>query len=318
MYCKLECIAFNLLWKPDEWKKSPSETPDSGVSLVVFLVLIVVLSVLTSLDLIQDLLVGVLEGLFEAVGEGLLAEGSLSLLGTSSLGSLLLEGSSTSSLAALGGLSLGSSKSLGSRVESLHGGLVGERVLLALGRDIGVGALHAELGLDLIGVDDSSEVGAGHHVSAELESALLDTALTVRAEDVVELLESVLGENDESAEVTTRGELEEVESADVANINTWEVSGSLLDKTVLVTVNDERALGEGEAGVAHLALTGSQLLGLENASEVTLDTEVAEGGEESGGLLLVEAVDNERELRNIVDLVASGHDERTAGSSGEG
>ena len=99
---------------------------------------------------------------------------------------------------------------------SLHESLVLKRVLLALGGNVGVDALHAELGLDLVGVDDSGEVSAGHHVSAELESTLLDTSLSVGTEDVVEGLEGVLGEDNKSTEVTTWGELEEIQAGDVA------------------------------------------------------------------------------------------------------
>jgi hypothetical protein len=197
--------------------------------------------------------------------------------------------------------------------------LVGERVLLALGASVGVDTLHAKLALDLIGVDDSGEVGAGHHGSAELEAALGGGSLAVGAEDAVELLEGVLGEDDESTEMTTRGELEEVESADVASVNAGQVAGSLLDERVLITVDDQGTAAEGEATGAHLALTVAELLGAADAGEVTGNTDVVEALEEGGGLLLVERVNNERELGHIVDLVtASEHKRSASGGSKSG
>lgn len=259
-----------------------------------------------------------LEGLLETIVETALSEGSGSLLLAAGLGSLGLEGGGASSLAGSKGLLLGGSEGLGGRVDSLHEGSVLERVLLALGGDISVLLLHAELGLDLIGVDDSGEVSARHHVSSELEAALGSGLLSVGAEDAVELGEGVLGEDDESSEVTTRGELEEIESGDVAGVDTGEVPGGALHGRVLVTVDDQGSLGADEAGVAHLTLAGSGSPGVADAGEVTTDTDHVEALEESGSLLVVEAVDDKRELGNRVDVVASGHNERTASGGSEG
>ncbi len=289
----------------------------SKASLVILLIIGDSLSVLTSLDFIKDLLVSILEGGLEVVTELVEASSSDSLLLAANLGSLLLDSGGAGLGAGLDGLLLGGSEGLGGGVESLHESLVLKRVLLALGGDVGVDALHAELALDLVRVDDSGEVGARHHVSAELEAALLDGLLSVGTEDAIELVESILGEDDESAEVTTRSELEEVQSGDVAGVDTGEVSGSVLDVGAVITVDDQRSLAESEARVTHLALTGSQSLGGADTGEVTADTKSGEALEESGGLLLVEGVNNERELGDIVDLVTSGHDERTAGGGGE-
>ena len=102
----------------------------------------------------------------------------------------------------------------------------------------------SDLRLNLIGVDDSGKISAGHNVSVQNVSALLNTLGSPLSEDVVESLESILGPDDESAEVTTRSELEEVESVNAASINTGEISGSSLDEVVFVTVDDERTLSQ--------------------------------------------------------------------------
>lgn len=275
-------------------------------------------SVETGLDFVEDSLVGILEGFLETLVEASLSLGADSLLLAASIGSLFLDGSSAGGLAGSKVLLLGGSEGLGSGVNSLHGDLVGKRVLLASGGDVEGLALNAELGLDLVGVDDSGEVGAGHHVSSELESALGDTSDSVGTEDVVELSEGVLGEDNESSEVTTGSELEEVQSGDGANVDTGEVSSGSLDGGVVVTVDDQGSLADGEATISNLAVAGSGVLVVANAGEVTGDTEVVEGLEEGGGLLGVEVVNNKGELGDTVDLVASGHDKRTAGGGSEG
>jgi len=117
--------------------------------------------------------------------------------------------------------------------------------------------------------------------------------------------------------VTAGSELEKVNSGDVANVNTWEVSGGLLDLTVLVTVDDKGSLAEGEASISELTLTGASVLGGTDAGEISGATEEAEALDESGGLLLVERVNDEGELGDILDLVTTGHDEGTASGGGE-
>lgn len=122
----------------------------------------------------------------------------------------MLNSGGAGGLASDDSLLLGGAHSLGGGVKDLHLSLVSEGVLLASVSLVVNNSDHAELRLDLIGVNDSGEVGAGHHVSTELESALHDSGGSVGTEDAVELAEGILGEDDKSSEVTTRGELEKV------------------------------------------------------------------------------------------------------------
>ena len=271
----------------------------------------------TGLEFVEDLLLGILEGLLETLVESNLSGGSDSLFLTASLGSLLLKGSNAGDLAGSQSLLFGGSECLGGGVESVHSSLVGERILLAFRSSFGVDALQAEFRLDLVRVDDSGEVSTGHQVSSKLEATLLDCFLSIGTKDVIELLEGVLGEDNESTEVATWSELEEVQSGDGANIDTGEVSSGALDSSVVVAIDNEGSLAEGEATTSHFTFAGSVVLVVTNASEVTSETEVAEALEEGGGLLSVEVINNERKLGHIINLVASGHDERTAGSGSE-
>jgi hypothetical protein len=60
----------------------------------------------------------------------------------------------------------------------------------------------------LIRVDDSSKISDGHLASVKLISSLLNAVLSVSSENVVKVSESILGEDNESAEMTTWSELE--------------------------------------------------------------------------------------------------------------
>jgi len=251
---------------------------DLACSLVVFLFLVVLISTeKTSSEFVQDSLVSFLEGLLETFGKTLESLRSNSLLLASNLASLLLE-SSLSGLGCLDGGLLGSgSEVLGSWVDFLHLDSVLEWVLLSLVGEVDSGSLISELGLNLIGVNDSGEVSNRHHVSSELESRLLDGSLSVGTEDLIELLEGILGEDNESSEVTTWSELEEVQSGDVASVNTWEVSGSSLDDWVLIGVDNEWSLAESESGGSHLSLSWSESLGLTGTGKIVTESEVSEG-----------------------------------------
>ena len=154
-------------------------------------------------------------------------------------------------------LSLGSSSGEFKWIESLHGTSVFKWVLLGLLVENSVGSDTSQLRLNLITVDDSGEISAGHEVSVEGVAPLFNTLGSVVSEDVVKGLEGVLGPDDESAEVTTWGELEEVQSVNVNGVNTWEISGGSLDEVVLISVNDEWASGKNVSGVSELSLAYS-------------------------------------------------------------
>lgn len=202
-------------------------------------ILLLRLALLDSADLLESGL-SLLEGLLHAFPDAVedLSAGSLLLL--DDLAILLEVGNSLfASLLLL--LLLGGTSDLVEGVKSVHENAIGKRVLLGAtlnsGRDLG----SAELGLDLVGVDDSGEVSAVHDVAVEDIATLFDVSSAVVAEDTVECLEGILGPDDEATEVTTRGELEEVKSVNVDKVNTGEVSGGSLDALVLLTVDDKGA-----------------------------------------------------------------------------
>jgi len=186
------------------------------LSLVRFLLIRIFLIDKTHSDLLSNDGVGIGERGNETGVEGVVSNGSLGALGTSNLGSLVLEGGLAGGVTGLGGNDLVGAGSLGEGVELLHHVAVLERVLLCLVMETDGGLDSAELGLNLVRVDDSGKVGTVDGVTLELVSTFLGSLNGVGAENVVEAGEGIGGEHDESSDVTTGGELEKVESVDVA------------------------------------------------------------------------------------------------------
>lgn len=82
----------------------------------------------------------------------------------------------------------------------------------------------------MVRIDDSGKISACHHVTVELIARLFNTLNSVGSEDSVECGEGILGEDDESADVTSGGELEKVKSVDTAGVNSGQVTGGSLEE----------------------------------------------------------------------------------------
>lgn len=85
----------------------------------------------------------------------------------------------------------------------------------------------------------------------------MDSLFSVCSEDVVKSCEGILGEDNESSEVTTWSELEEVKSVNVAGINTGKVTGGSLEVGVFVTIDNKGSLGELETRVSQFVETST-------------------------------------------------------------
>lgn len=260
----------------------------------------------------------VLSGLIslsEGLVETLISNSSLVLVSSSGLGSLGLDDSSSLGMSI--SLLLGKDFSLlGSEwVESVHEGFVGEWVLSGLIMESLVSSNGSKLGLNLIRVDDSGKISAGHHGSVKSISGLVDSVSVVGTVEVVQGGESILGEDNESSEVTTWSKLDDVKSANVAYVNTWEVSSGSLDIGGGIGVDDEWSLLQDVLGVSVLSSSSSEVLGGSNLGEIVSDTEVVEGGNEGFGVWDSEAIKDKWEFWDVLNLVTSGHNKRSNGRS---
>jgi hypothetical protein len=117
--------------------------------------------------------------------------------------------------------------------------------------------LFVQFKLNLIGVDNASEIGTVNHVSLELIARFFDTCSGISSENFIERFKGITGENNESTNATTGGKLEEVESVDIADFNTGQVAGGLGNLWVGVTKDDEGSSSDGETRVTVLSLSGS-------------------------------------------------------------
>jgi hypothetical protein len=146
----------------------------------------------------------------------------------------------------------------------------------------------------------------------------VDRGLVEGAEDIVEEGEGTLGPDDESAEMSTGGELEEVEAANVDKLNTGEVAEGL-DDTVILVVNNEGTTALTVAAVPELTLAGTELARVGDLDDVSVGLQ---GLEKSDGLLgLLEGLDiggdDEWNLLDLLDAVATSEDEGRKSRSGE-
>jgi hypothetical protein len=283
----------------------------SFISLVILVLVGISWSVVTgSLFLLKEVLSG-LVSVLKVAGETLVSGGSGVLGSSSSLGSLGLKEGSSGGVS--GGLSLLDKGGglLGEWVDFVHHSLVGEWVLLGLVVDSDGSSLSSELGLNLVGVDDSGKISAGHHVSVEGISGLLNGVSGVGSEKFVKMSEGSLGEDNESSEVTTWGELDDVKSTDVADIDSWQISGGSSNLNTLIVIDDEWSLLQDVLGVSIFTLSVSERFMVSHFVEVVTNSEVVESGDERLGVWNVEAVENEWELWDVLDLMTSGHHERS-------
>lgn len=248
-----------------------------------------------------------------SLGSHLLVEGlSLSLhAGSHSvLVDLLASSSDTSSLLLLSSLLLG--EEVG--VESHSHAQVLEGVLLP-GHSVHSEDGGTELGLDFVGVDESSQVRVRHDGSGEGVPVL-----ALVREEGLQSLEGALGPDDQSAEVSTGSHLQEGQVVHVHRLHAGEVSDGQVD-ALGVVVHHDGADSSSPSSVSPLAVAGSQLLGLLASHELVLEAEGLEEGVgvsglgDGGGLV----GDDEGDLLDVIDSVASGsHDRRDGGSSDGG
>lgn len=212
------------------------------------------------------------------------------------------------------------------RVKAQHDLLVAQRVLLLDAGTLGQGSTlrSAEDTLDFRAVNQTAEIGLRDNVGRQEEILLELGRLGGGAVDVVKSLESGRGPDNESSEVTTRGQLEEVQGVDRAGLNTGQVAGSRNELLAinLGVVDDQRTTALAVAATSELTLTGTELLGLLSLLDVGSGTDSPQDGQSGAGLggssvLENSRVDNEGDFGDRRDLVATGKQQRGNGGSGK-
>jgi hypothetical protein len=172
--------------------------------------------------------------------------------------------------------------------------------------------------LDFRGVDQAGNIGVVDLGGGQVVILLLDGGLVEGTEHLIELGKSALSPDDEASDVTTRSQLKEVETADVADFNTGEVAESLYDAAIF-TVDDERPTTLPVATITHLTLTSTKLAGIGDLLDISVRID---GLEEGNGLLgLLECLclgcNDERNLLNLLDAMTTSENEGREGRSSE-
>jgi hypothetical protein len=171
--------------------------------------------------------------------------------------------------------------------------------------------------LNFVGVGNAGNVGVGQDGARRLVTLLLSGDVLARAEDAVELLKGVLSPDDEATQVTTRGELEQVQARNIGHFDTRNVTEGLDDGT-FVLVDNQGTTTLDVTSVSHLALTATDVAGVLDLLDVL---EGIKGLEELDGLLGLDDTvesglrDNQGDLVDLLDAVTTSHDE---GSQGRG
>lgn len=216
----------------------------------------------------------------------------------------LLGGSLLSQLSGLSG-----ERSVG--VEPVHSLFVGEWVLLSV-LDLRWVDDGSDGGLDFVGVDDSGDVSIGEDGSGELVTFLLLSVVSVGSKYVVEFSEGSFGPDGESSQLTSWGQLQEVQSVDVQDIDSWDVSEGSSDVVLVVINNDQGSSLLDESLVSEFSLSGSGLLSAVDSQDIFEQTESLEHGDGISGLLdLSESVINDQwQFGEVADSVSSGQNER--------
>lgn len=155
-----------------------------------------------------------------------------------------------------------SADSLRVGVQTEEDGPVDQRVLLLSPRTLlGLWTGGADDGLNLGAVNDASDIGVGNLGGGKEVVLLVHRDLVKGTEDFVEKGKGAFGPDDETTDVATWSELEEIESPDVDEFDARQVAERLYDAVVFI-VNDEGATALAVTTIAHLALTGTEPAGV--------------------------------------------------------
>jgi len=197
-------------------------------------------------------------------------------------------------------------------VEGFHSIEVLQWVLLLLGVNWSVLSFVSDGTLYGIGVDDLGNIGVGQDSSVEVISTLFLASASVATEDLVKGLEGRFSPDDESSEVTTRSQLSQVKSVDIADFNTWNISDGSEESDVFVVVYEERTFTKFVSSVSELAFTGSDDLSVGNSFNIFVGTESLQESDDVSGLFntfdLV--INNQWKIGDATDSVTSSQNER--------
>ena len=158
------------------------------------------------------------------------------------------------------------------------------------------------------------EIGIGHDWSWHSESLFVFGAV-----DGVEGLEGGGGPDAESANVTTWGELEQVELVDWEEGDTWDVSESE-GQTIVLGVDDQWASLLDTSSISHFTTSGTESSGCFDTFDISPGIGLTENTDGILGLgqSLDRVFNNQWEFWNLFDSVTLSHGQSWESSGGDG
>jgi hypothetical protein len=164
--------------------------------------------------------------------------------------------------------------------------------------------------------EDDLKVNIGKNKQVVL---LVYSSLVKGAKDIVEESERSLSPDDKAADMTTRCELQKVETTDIDELDTRQIAECLHDATVFI-VDYKRTTALAMATVAQLPLTSAKLARVGDLYDIAVRTKCLE--KRNGLLCLLEGLDviadNKGDLLDFFDAVAASEDERRESRGSKG
>lgn len=166
--------------------------------------------------------------------------------------------------------------------------------------------------LDFVRVDDSGDIGVGNFMMRKSPSFLLGAGLLVGSKDIVQFFESTFGPDYESSDMTSRGKLEKVKSANMSNFNSWDVSEGLDEGYVSSTIDNKGSSSTSVSSVSEFSLSGSNFDGINDFLNISPSTNILKEFNSlfSAFDFLGIISNNERELWHGLNSVSSGLNKR--------
>lgn len=198
----------------------------------------------------------------------------------------------------------GTASGLCCRVELEKSAQVAEGVLLERSTRAGFlgwknNALH------FVAIDEAGQIRVGHDVTGQFVALLNCGCGFCGAKNIIQTGESGLGPDDEATEVTSWGQLQQVETIHRGDFDPGNVTESAGDLGS-ATINDQGTAASDVSSVTHLALTAAEVFGGTGLFNIVNGADLGE--KLDGGFGLGDAfcsiVDDKRDFRDVFDAVS--------------
>jgi len=178
----------------------------------------------------------------------------------------------------------------------------------------------AEMGLNFVRVDDTSNIRVGEQRLWEFESFLLFAIKFTRSKDRVELFECRFSPNNKSSRVSSRSELKEIQSRDMAEFNTRNVSeglnnlGSSFGSFLFFVVNNKRTLLLNITSSSGLSFTSTKVTGILDSFNIRISTNSFQKFDSIfslGNVINFNISNDQWDFRQFFNMVTTSHNQRS-------